>query len=316
MSGTVAPTIAGRKAASDALLLNPAASSLAGQAMEDAAIWSKLWVCVGYAAEIPHPGDVLPFTVGDHGIHIERQADGSLAGRFNKAQHGGCRAVPLQCRTGAKTRCSFTACGHSRDRRPLRALDEADALHLDQYLGQRPERLLPVAVAAWGPLLLVRLDPGEGSACDWPSPASILGANSVEVQDETIWRELAGDWKTVALRLARPIALRGEAGTCLFPNVVVRRSGAHAVIAILQPVALERTLCRFRVYRDASSPTVENASAAVVDALVREVDCPEAESRSLATRDEIFETAMATALATLVPDAARSFFRTDEKDRW
>ena len=128
--------------------------------LEDEKLWTRTWVCVGAQQQIPNAGDLFPFTLGHHGIHIERLADGGLVARYNKAQHGGCRAVPLQCQTGIKTKCSFTSCGYSRDRDVIHAAEVGEGSRLaGQYLGDRPERLLPVNVETWGPFIFVNLDP-------------------------------------------------------------------------------------------------------------------------------------------------------------
>lgn len=246
-------------------LLPPSAfRSRVFQAEEDAAIWTRAWVCAGFATEIPNPGDVLPFTVGNHGIHIERLADGSLVGRFNKAQHGGCRAVPLQCQTGAKTKCSFTACGYSRDRRPI-AADEADRnASLDQYLGLRPERLLTVPVRTWGPLLLVQLDPEAEIPFDWPMPHTVFGdAPCVEGGGAlaTRWLEHDANWKHLAACLAdgaiasngQSYALTDGATALLYPNVVIMPGRTVTAAIVLQPTALGRTLSRIRFFADAAA---------------------------------------------------------------
>ena len=127
--------------------------------LEDEKLWTRGWIAVGCQAQIPNPNDLLPFTVGNHGIHVQRNDDGSLSARFNKAQHGGCRAIPLQCQTGKKTRCSFTSCGYSRDRDVISA-DELnnDTRAMQQYIGLIPERLLLVNVDTWGPFIFVNLD--------------------------------------------------------------------------------------------------------------------------------------------------------------
>lgn len=127
--------------------------------LEDEAIWTRNWVCIGTGMQIPLAGDMLPFTVGNHGIHVQRLSDGTLAGRFNFAQHGGCRSVPGQCQTGKKTRCSYTACGYSRDRGVLYAQGGQTTPEMGQYLGPDPARLHPVQVREWGPFLFVNLDP-------------------------------------------------------------------------------------------------------------------------------------------------------------
>lgn len=127
--------------------------------LEDEKIWTRNWVCIGTGQQIPDVGDLLPFTLGNHGIHVQRMANGGLIGRFNKAQHGGCRTVPLQCQTGMKTKCSFTSCGYSRDQGVIHAAGMGEGSRLaGQYLGDRPERLFPVQVESWGPFIFANID--------------------------------------------------------------------------------------------------------------------------------------------------------------
>lgn len=127
--------------------------------LEDEKVWTRAWVCVGPHQRIPRPGDLLPFTVGNHGIHVQRDEDGGLVGRFNKAQQGTCRQVPVQCQTGRKTKCYYTACGHSRDRDVILAGVSCNGkAEIGQYLGFDPADLAPVQVATLGPLVFVNLD--------------------------------------------------------------------------------------------------------------------------------------------------------------
>ena len=127
--------------------------------LEDEKIWTRSWVFVGALDQIPESGDLLPYTVGHHGLHVQRTTSGELVSRFNKAQHGGCRAVPAQCQTGIKTKCSFTSCGYSRDRDviPSSELGE-DTPAMRQYLGEQPDRLIPARVERHGPFVHVNLD--------------------------------------------------------------------------------------------------------------------------------------------------------------
>src|SRR6266852_1426695 len=134
------------------------------QRLENEKIWTRDWVCIGTSPEIANPGDLLPYTIGQHAIHVQRMADGGLIGRFNKAQHGGCRTIPAQCRTGKKTKCSYTSCGFSRDRDVV----QGDSLiemtpQMGQYLGAVPERLLPVKIRTCGPLIFANVDPTPGT---------------------------------------------------------------------------------------------------------------------------------------------------------
>lgn len=256
----------------DATTLPPAAfRSLAFTLLEDEAIWTRDWVCIGAHDEIPRVGDLLPFTLGTHGIHVQRTADG-LAARFNKAQHGGCRAVPLQCQTGTKTRCSFTSCGHSRDRAAIPAGDLGDGTpEMHQYLGLRPERLLTAEVRSWGPLIFVNLDaspaPLDGAVAGLGASAGFFG-NHKALRGGDRWLEFAANWKLVGQHLVAGAVMAeseaanwmladtrladGSAATAawLFPNLVLIVTEAETCVVILQPTAIGQTLCRVAVYGD------------------------------------------------------------------
>src|SRR5271156_4922607 len=151
---------AARREFGQAQVLHPVAyRSKAFADLEDEKIWTRAWVCVGIHDRIPNDGDLLPYTVGNHGIHIQRDDEGRLEGRFNKAQHGGCRVIPLQCQTGKKTKCSFTSCGYSRDRDVIYSAELHDsAATMGQYLGFNPAKLVPIKVETWGPFVFVNLD--------------------------------------------------------------------------------------------------------------------------------------------------------------
>ena len=191
----------------DASVLPPVAyRSKVFSELEDEKIWTRSWVAVGLLQQILNPGDILPFTVGYHGIHVQRGADGGLTGRFNKAQHGGCRAVPLQCQTGRRTKCSFTSCGFSRDRDVITADELGEntpAMH--QYLGLVPEKLLSVRVETWGPFIFVNLDPQAPALADelseLPGDIACYFQKTLTVSAGQ-WFECAANWKLVGRAFA------------------------------------------------------------------------------------------------------------------
>ncbi|GLK75025.1 hypothetical protein GCM10008171_02790 [Methylopila jiangsuensis] len=282
----------------DARTLPPAAvRSLAFTRLEDEAVWTRDWVCVGAHEAIPNVGDLLPFTVGTHGVHVQRTATG-LAARFNKAQHGGCRAVPLQCQTGAKTKCSFTSCGYSRDRAAIPASELGDGTpEMHQYLGLRPERLLTAQARSWGPLIFVNLD----IAPNWTEAglqrlnreSGAFGNHKPNRSDE-IWLEFKANWKLTAAALAagRLAASDPEGGwtvsdaetrdgrplraAVLFPNLVLLSDERDTAVVILQPTAIGRTLCRVSVYGAEPAATLERWRAEI------EARAAEAEAEHLA----------------------------------
>ncbi len=221
-------------------------------AAEDRAIWTTGWVCIGDTHTIPGTGDILPYTLGNQGIHVQHLGEGKFAARFNKVPHGGCRFVPLQCQTGTKTKCTFTACGYSRDRGVLR--EDEDAAH--QYLGLRPERLLHVPVETIGSLIFVNL----GAFTEPPKTPALKGDFQTEV-----WVEYAGNWKEFPVRLfgraeaetdtasdqlTTAIDLDGERLTLswAFPNLVVIQTRESHCAIVVQPTALQLTMARISSY--------------------------------------------------------------------
>ncbi len=239
--------------------------------MEDEKIWTRAWVPMGAHARIPHAGDLLPHTVGEHGVHLRRLADGTVQGYFNFAQHGGCRFVPRQCQTGTKTHCFYTSCGHSRDRDVLPAnADGSEPPEMYMFVGNNPLKQRPVRTALAGPVAFVCLDPVASS--DEPEgdePPDFPGygdATPVPVAHWTL--EARFNWKlalTAAERLEKcgtphaPGALRAWP-----PNLITWNHDGMVVLVIAQPVGTAQTMLHVDVLSKFASPT---GTDAVVDAV-------------------------------------------------
>ncbi|MGL5165425.1 MAG: hypothetical protein ACRC9K_06025 [Afipia sp.] len=235
------------------------------QRLENEKVWTREWVCVGAADQIGNVDDLLPYTIGQHAIHVQRQRDGGLIGRFNKAQHGGCRSVPAQCRTGRKTKCSYTSCGHSRDRDviPGDALGEMSPL-MGQYLGAVPERLLPVRVRQSGPFLFANVDPVADEASQPPA----MTEESFMERREGAWRAQRSNWKLAGASLVdvarthvRGGALNRIEAKWHFPNLVIIRSRKALASVILQPTAMDQTLWRVSYFSSADISGFDAAHA-------------------------------------------------------
>ncbi len=268
-----------------ARMLNPVAyRSKIFADLEDEKVWTRSWLCVGSAGQIAAPGDLLPYTVGNHGIHVQRGPDGALVGRFNLAQHGGCRAIPAQCQTGLKTKCSFTSCGYSRDRDVIPADELGDNTPaMRQYLGYRPDRLFPIKVDRWGRLIFVNLDheapPLDAALGDLPGAFDALPEDD-RSDVGAFWLESGANWKLFAAALmdeacvpADPAAeengayvlgaREAETVAWLFPNLLLARGADRLVSVVMQPTSITDTLVRVRVAAGAGS---SRDAAALVDA--------------------------------------------------
>jgi len=238
-------TLAHRRLADDPLLPTQAYTSETFQRLENEKIWTRDWICIGTTAEIAQTGDLMPYTIGQHAIHVQRQSDGGLIGRFNKAQHGGCRSVPAQCQTGRKTKCSYTSCGFSRDRDviPGGSLEDMSPL-AGQYLGTVPERLLPVRVQVRGPFIFANIDPVidelvEPPPLAWPADISRRDGG---------WREHRANWKLAGSAIVASARSSGVEAEWHFPNLVVIRTLNVVAAIILQPTAMEQALWRMSYF--------------------------------------------------------------------
>jgi hypothetical protein len=260
--------------------------------LEDEAVWTRGWICVGHHDRIPAPGDLLPHTVGSHGVHVLRRADGSLAAHFNFAQHGGCRFVPHQCQTGRKTSCFYTSCGQSRDRDVVTAgPGGAEVPEMYMYLGNNPSKLITVRVDSIGSLVFVNLDAGD----DRPDPLfAVCSAVLRRFADGALPRigrfqaEGAFNWKLLGKAATdgastvstthfsdhRTTGCVQHAGAgddtrprtvvWLFPNLLIRVFADCVVTSILQATGLTETLeiCDvFAIDDDTSCARWDNAVA-------------------------------------------------------
>jgi len=237
--------------------------------LEDEAVWTREWVPVGTIHEIPGEGDILPFTLGYHGVHVQRMEGGALEGRFNMAQHGGCRVVPTQCQQGKRTSCSFTSCGYSRDRGPISKVEGQDDTRTKyQYLGLRPERLHPVHVAQIGYFLFLNIDP-QGDQTDLANqldlPDTVANPDATRAHRE--WLEFDANWKLSGQVLARSDELVASSDRVMcgrrkalngaemsvrwvFPNMILLSQGRETCVITLQHTAIAKTLFRIEILSD------------------------------------------------------------------
>jgi hypothetical protein len=241
--------------------------SLMFSLLEDEVIWSRSWICVGSEADVPNPGDLLPYSIGLHGVHIERQRDGGLIARFNRLENGGCRVVPLQCKGGSRTPCAYTSCGRSHDRGPIPSGQDGEFAR-SEYVGQVPDRLLRLKVQTWGPLIFANLDPAP-SAFDEPLQNIAVHAAVARFRrakrSKEIWNGHASNWKLLLAAMTdaavtrehdhllvgtTPSFLLGEASSVVvaFPNLVLFISDSTLGVVTLQPTAIGRTLSRTSLF--------------------------------------------------------------------
>ncbi len=127
--------------------------------LENEKIWTRGWIPIGLSQQILNNSDLLPFTLGFHGVHAQRTYDKSIDVRLNFHQHGGCRFVPEQCRTGAQTKCSIHSCNYTRDSDVIFGENGDNSDLMYKFVGINPQKLRPVNYDFLSSIILVNLDP-------------------------------------------------------------------------------------------------------------------------------------------------------------
>lgn len=271
---------------------------------ENTQLWSRCWVAAGVEEMIPEPGQILPATIGDHGVHVLRNTQGHLDGGYNAFQQGSCWNIPAQCSNGAKVDCAYVSCGHSRDGDVLRPGVSENRL-IRQVVGARPSRRIAIRVATAGPVVFVAL-PGHEPAPlgdQMPEGVAALMPAAPDLRFHSYFRvDAVCNWRYIPTRLAcamgagdpvsdvsviiptqglpdglRPAlsgdqrSLRSALVISGFPNLTVAELPTHRAILIAKPVNLGRTEVTVALYgrgsQPASWPIVEHTWRTMIETL-------------------------------------------------
>ncbi len=87
-------------------------------------IFARTWHLVGHAGQVPEPGDWITATVGDQGVAVVRQADGSLRALYNVCQHRGHELLVGDAGSSSSLTCPYHAWNYDLDGRLLHARGE------------------------------------------------------------------------------------------------------------------------------------------------------------------------------------------------
>jgi hypothetical protein len=237
--------------------------------LESEKVWTRVWTAIGLEQQIPHSGDLLPITLGMHGIHAQRQSDGSIAVRMNRHQHGGCRFVPMQCRSGQQTKCSITSCNYTRDSDVIFADGNGGNTDLMyKFMGMTPERLTPIKFDTCGAFIFANLDPQSGPLhTDHASPLSGIRIDHSESMSLVgkKWLDLKCNWKIAgsliatylksgarrrdqndhAVQCDAPSLCESNAHFAWFlPNLLISAGQDHVAVVVLQASGVGSTIAR------------------------------------------------------------------------
>lgn len=127
-------------------------------------MWSKVWLMAGRASDIPEPGDYFTFEIGAESVLVIRQADGSIAARYNVCMHRGNRLREPGHGHASEFACLFHGWRYAIDGRLLEALD-ADSFPQGTPCDRLSLR--PVRCDTWAGFVFVCLDPDVEPLADF-----------------------------------------------------------------------------------------------------------------------------------------------------
>lgn len=221
---------------------------------ESTRLWSRSWVAVGVEEMISEPGEVLPATIGIHGVHILRGDDGSLDAGYNAFQQGSCWTIPVQCGNGAKVDCPYVSCGHSRDGGVLSPQNESHKRLIRQVVGARPAKRALLPFERVGSILFTAM-PGNGlEQLNNQFSQCFEIINDLEDQysfQGHIRQEITTNWRYVGETLKDLITKNAGTGVKLVsapPNLTVVITERWKAILIVKPVNFSRSEALVAIY--------------------------------------------------------------------
>ena len=121
-------------------------------------VFSRYWVCVGLASDLPNPGDVYPTDVAGMPIVLMRDRAGQLGAFHNICSHRGLQLVEQPCNVQAHLRCPYHSWTYKLDG-SLKNTPHFGGYYKDSYEGfDRDKRgLQPIRCDQWLDLIFVNL---------------------------------------------------------------------------------------------------------------------------------------------------------------
>ncbi len=216
--------------------------------MENEKIWTRDWVAVGIKQQFNAVGDMVPFTVGFHGVHIQQTDFEKFEARLNRHQHGGCRFVPEQCRTGKQTKCTIASCNYTRDSKVMRAREDGEnSDEMYKFAGINPAKLHKINFINLGSVFLINVDPGAKIEEPKRNGLNIEKIHSISqaLQDdvEETWLDYNCNWKLFGEHFFS-YGQWDHQPSWLFPNLLCAQLEGNPVLVILQATGMDKTLAR------------------------------------------------------------------------
>ncbi|MCP5072726.1 MAG: aromatic ring-hydroxylating dioxygenase subunit alpha [Rhodobacteraceae bacterium] len=172
-------------------------------------VFSKTWVCAGFAHELEKPGDVSPVTIAGKPVLLVKNGAGEICAFHNVCRHRCLKLVDESKNTGKLIRCPYHAWAYGLDG-SLRA-----SPHFGGKDDHRPEGfdpaehgLKPVRVHVWHDWIFVNLDGHAPEFEEYAAPliARLEGIDFTKVQAIGVldFGEVETNWKFIMENFIEP----------------------------------------------------------------------------------------------------------------
>jgi len=167
------------------------------------------WVCVGFAHEIPLPGDVVPTTVGGQPIFLLKNKDGNITAFHNVCRHRCLTLVDKVKNVGKLIRCPYHAWAydHSGDLKSSPLFGGPEKHHPDGF-DPAQNGLKSVRVHVWQDWVFVNMSGDAPKFEEYAAPIikRLEGIDfaKVELIGTIDFGEVATNWKLIMENFIEP----------------------------------------------------------------------------------------------------------------
>ncbi len=172
-------------------------------------VLADTWVCVGFAHEMPNPGDAMPVTVAGRPVLILRNGAHEIAAFHNVCRHRCLQLVDKPINLGKLIRCPYHAWAYGLDGK-LRASPHFGGTDVHQPDGFEPAEhgLIPVRTHVWHDSIFVNLSGDAPEFDDYAAPliARLAGVDLAKAEPVAVldFGEIAANWKLIMENFIEP----------------------------------------------------------------------------------------------------------------
>jgi len=174
--------------------------------VERVKIFSPMWVCIGFANDVPGPGDVFPLEFMELPLLLVRDHDHQVRVFHNVCRHRGHLLVAEPCQLGHSLRCPYHSWTYALDGSLIRTPNIGGAgVHQVEGFDLTGLGLVQVRCAVWHDLVFINLDGSAGPFDEFIAPLEKrwsklwgkTGADHLRVPEDygSIAFDLETNWK-------------------------------------------------------------------------------------------------------------------------